>query len=139
MKKSLSLFAKALTLFVAFSFVGCSDDDKESNNDNNNQTIVGSWVYTGYYTENGTYVADEPTSCESFTVTFNANGTGNDIDKDCEAGDDTNNFTWTSEGNNNYKLTYPEFDSSVINIAFLSNNQIDVTFEDGSKEKFTKK
>ena len=137
MKKSLSLFAKALTLFVAFTFVACGDDDSKSNN--NSQSIVGSWVYTGYYTDNGTYVADEATACESFTVTFNANGTGNDIDKDCEAGDETNNFTWSAQGNNAFKLTYPEFGSSVISVAYLSNNQMDVTFEDGSKEKFTKK
>ena len=141
MKKSLSLFAKALTLFVAFSFVSCSDDDKESNNNNNNgnQTIVGSWVYNGYYNQNGTYVADDTNPCWSFTITFNADGTGNDVDRDCEEGDETMNFDWESKGNNAFTLTYPDMDPQNISVAFTSNNQIDVTLSDGSKERFTKK
>jgi hypothetical protein len=144
MKKFLPLFAKALTLVLFTTFISCSDDDKDENNNNSTDKIVGSWVYNGYTDPDGVFVQDDTDPCVSFTMTFNSNGTGTEVDKDCINGDDTWNTTWKAKGNNVYEITGEDEGDTpeLITVAFLSDNKINVMYEDEGvtyTETFTKK
>lgn len=126
MKKILPLFTKVLPLVLLTLIVGCSDDDSKGNN--NNDKIVGRWLLTGYTdAATGEYFPETPDPCHSFTMTFEGNGNGNELDKNCNSGDDTYNFTWTANGQNVYTLDYGDNDIEIISVNF-EGDKANVTF-----------
>lgn len=130
MKKFLPLFAKALTLVLLATFISCGDDDKEENIPVDK--IVGTWAYHGHTdVETGVFYQEDGDPCNQYNITFNANGSGNELDIDCVEGNDTEDFTWKANGNNIYTLTFAENtedeDIDVITVTFVSDTRINIT------------
>lgn len=140
MKKS--LFSKVFALLFLTALIACGDDDSKSNgsNTNPNDKIIGSWVYNGYYNEDGTFEPDDTNECFAYTITFNSDGKGNEFEKDCQNGDSNNNMTWENRGSNAYKITFSKDYMELINVTFTSDTQADVSWDGGvTKERFTRK
>lgn len=138
MKKFLPSIAKAFALVAFATIISCGDDD--SKDTNNADKIVGSWVYNGYTdSATGEYFPDDQDPCVSFTMTFKANGEGNDIDHDCENGDDTSNFTWKTQGSGTYVVTDEDGDPDIMAVEFVGDKQMNIIWEDSDVEKFTRK
>ncbi|MNK51009.1 hypothetical protein D3C87_699010 [compost metagenome] len=131
MKKKLTLFTRVLPLVLFVLFISCSDDDKDTNNNGNTDKIVGEWVLVGYTDEQGVYHTDEPTQCSSFTVTFNGDGKGKDVDKDCDEADETENFQWKANGANKYVITYSD-EVIVITTNFTNDNKVVIKYDDSA-------
>lgn len=138
MKKT--LFSKLATVILLLVFVACGDDDsKNTGNSNPNDKIIGTWVYNGYYDEQGTFVADDTNECWAYNITFKSDGSGNEFEKDCQNGNTTNNHSWKNMGNNAYKITFSNGNIDLINVTFTSDTQADVSWDGGAtKERFTK-
>ncbi|PZR21385.1 MAG: hypothetical protein DI539_08080 [Flavobacterium psychrophilum] len=119
MKKVFALLClTALTLFAS-----CGDDDSNNTNDK----IVGTWRYTGYIDENGTFdpETDEDLECYEDLLTFNKNGTGQVVSKDCDFGDDSYQIQWSKGNGDMYIFSYDD-----------ETEQAKVTFEGNTTMKF---
>lgn len=133
MTKILTL-TRVLPLLLLALFISCSDDDNKNNGNNgNNDKIVGEWVLVGYTDEEGIYHADEPTECSSFTVTFNNDGKGKDVDKSCVEGegDETQHFQWKASGANTYTITYAD-EVIVFTTSFTNDNKVVIKYDDSA-------
>lgn len=120
MKKLNHTLLKTFTVFTILFMVACSnDDDSPNNNDANIPTpdaFIGNWKAIGYMEEDE-YINIEDDECESGEMIVNDDFTGSLIVHDCNAGDETTNFTWAKTADGIYSVTVNE-ESSNLNISF---------------------
>lgn len=122
-KQSLSWLALLLAVVLSVGFASCKDDDDEEANGGGTgvEAGIGNIVGTWRYTFSSGYI----------TFTFNADGTGSDIEIDHASENHGSNFSYVYDGEEGVVvILYDEGYTETYDVVFVNSN---VMYLDGEK------